>query len=590
MVEQGGMKPVVNLRRFLESLEKNGELKRISVEVNPELEITEIATRVVREKGPALFFERVKGAKYPLVINLFGSEKRMEWALGRHPQAIGEELAAFLERLNPPSLQKLWQGRRTLLRFQKMRTKTVGSAPCQEVTEPPDLSQLPIMKCWPEDGGRFLTFPLVITHDLETGIRNVGLYRMHLYSKDSTGMHWQIQKGGGFHYDRAEKQGRDLPVSVVIGADPILLFASMAPLPEGFDEVAFSGFLRGEPTRMVPAKTNPHLVPAEAEFVLEGVVPQKERALEGPFGDHFGHYSHAAPFPVFHVNTVTRRKNPIYIAAVVGKPPQEDKYMGNAVQDMFLPLIRLMHPEIRDLWAYSEAGFHNLLVVSVEQRYGKEALKTGLGLLGEGQLSLTKCMILVDSGVDVKNFSAVLRQIDRNFDPAYDFLLLPGVPLDTLDFTSFTMNLGSKMILDATTKPRGDGKKDLRFRDPRSVDERIQAWKKWEETLLVVQVADHGRAVVENLVKQELGQVKIVAAVSPDVDLDNRESLLWGIFTRFDAARDICFTRSELRGACPIHRGVLGIDATFKKGYPLPIEMDPQITEGVTRRWPEYRI
>lgn len=586
-----------DLQSFLTALERQKELKRIKVEVDPALEITEIATRVVRNEGPALLFEKVKGSPYPLAINIFGSSRRIELALGCPPAKLGEDLARLAQSANPPQWLGLWKSRKTIRKMLNMRVARAWTgAHSQEILEEPHLDTLPVLTCWPKDAGRFITFGLVMTEHPRTKIRNTGLYRIQVFNQRSTGMHWQIQKGGGFHYNEAEKRGQPLPLAVVLGADPYLLMAAIAPLPEGMDEVAFSGFLRRSPMKMVKSKTLPMKVPAEAEFILEGLVKPTERAMEGPFGDHFGHYSQAAPFPVFHVQQVTRRKNPIYLAAVVGKPPQEDRYLGDAMQEIMGPLIRMIKPEVQDLWAYYEAGFHNLLVVGVHQRYGKEAFKTGLGILGEGQLSLTKCMILVDASVNVRDFHAVMQALQQNFDASEDVLLLPGVPLDTLDFTSYTMNLGSKMILDATRKPKA---RPVRKASPgtgavqtlKEKDHRIMGWRLWDETLLVVQVRQEGRSILEGLVRDPaLEGVKMIAVVSPDIDLEDRESTIWGIFTRFDCARDVVFSETRLVGPVARYGGRLGIDATFKPGYPEPLEMNEEVREKVTARWASYGI
>ena len=458
---------------------------------------------------------------------------------------------------------------------------------------------LPILQLWPGDGGRFVTFPLVFTEDPDTHKRNLGLYRIHVYDAKTTGMHWQIGKGGGVHYHKAEKRGEGLEVAVAVGADPATLLAGVAPLPEGIDELAFAGFLRGRPTRMARARSLRMLVPADAEFVIEGVVPPGERRTEGPFGDHFGHYSHAAPFPVFHVRNVTHRRQPVFQASVVGKPPQEDKYMGEAVQDMFTGVLKVIHPEIVDLWAYFEAGFHNLLVVSVENRYAKEGMKTALGLMGTGQLSLTKAIVLVDADVDPRDRRQVFEAIARHFDPSEDFLLVPGVPLDTLDFTSGRMNLGSKMVIDAQSHSRpvgSSGGSAIASRpaaellttvpDPRAVDARVKDWRMAWGGMLVVQVAGDGRAVVEGLVRRpEYAAVKLIVAVSEDVPLADDDLLLWGIFTRFDCARDTVPAEVETRGAWTVCRGPLGFDATFKDGYPAPVENLPTVIERVDSWW-----
>jgi 4-hydroxy-3-polyprenylbenzoate decarboxylase len=575
----------------LDELDRRGDLRRIHVEVDPEHEITEIVCRVVREEGPALLFERVKGSAFPLAVNVLGARRRIEWALGRHPGELGQELYRLAQRINPPTLSRLYENRKTLWRALSMRTRKTRHGPCQDVMETPNLDRLPILKCWPEDGGRFFTLGLVLTRDPESKVGNLGIYRMQVFGPDRTGMHWQIMKGGGYHYHRAEQQNQPLDVAVVVGTDPALLLAAVAPLPEGFDEVAFAGLLRGRATEVTPGRTVDIQVPAHADFILEGQVPPNEREPEGPFGDHFGHYSHRSLFPVFHINTITRRRDAIFTASIVGQPPQEDRYLGDAVQEMTGPLLKLIHPEVRDLWAYYEAGFHNLLVVAVEERYEKEAFKTALGLFGTGQLALTKAIVLVSGNVDVRSFDAVLDSIREHFDPAEDFLLLPGVPLDTLDFTSFKLNLGSKMILDATSKGKAPQSSPLPSIDPRSLDRRVRSFRVLGDTMLVVQVEEEPRDVVQYLVtRPELKPLKIIAAVSPDIDLNDHERLLWGIFTRFDAARDVVFAESSLRGAWPVHRGCLGIDSSFKPGYPNAIVMDPDVVERVNRRWGEYGI
>jgi 4-hydroxy-3-polyprenylbenzoate decarboxylase len=579
------------LQSFLSLLERHGELARIPVEVDPVLEITEIAIRAVKAHKPALLFERVKGSPYPAALNLLASDKRVELALGRHPQQIGAEIKRLLEAAMPPRPQRLLEEWRVLGRVLAMAPRCVTRAACQEIIEAPQLERLPILQCWPKDAGKFLTCGLVVTYDPETCARNIGIYRLQVVGPDQTLMHWQIQKGGGFHYWKAEQQGRVLPVAVAIGTDPILTIAAVAPLPEGIDELAFAGFLRGRAVPITGGKSQPMAVPAEAEFILEGTVAPGERRPEGPFGDHFGHYSHPAPFPVFRIEKLTRRRHPIYAAQVVGKPPQEDRYIGSAVQEMMLPMAKLIHPELRDLWAYYETGFHSLAVASVRNRFGKEGMKTALGLMGTGQMALTKCIILVDDQTDARDFTAVLHALRDRFDPSRDFLLLPGVPFDTLDFTSFTPNLGSKMVLDAS---RCEGPA---IRHPAKVDEaqvtslhpRIRRTRLLEGALLAVQVQGAGRDVLEVLVKAPaLSSVTLVAIVSEDVDLGDQESLLWGLFTRFDPARDVLFADTELKGAWPVYRGVLGIDATFKAGYPDPVLMDERVVELVNRRWAQY--
>jgi 3-polyprenyl-4-hydroxybenzoate decarboxylase len=332
-------------------------------------------------------------------------------------------------------------------------------------------------------------------------------------------------------------------------------------------------------------------VPAQAEFVLEGVVPPNVRRTEGPFGDHFGHYSEAAEFPIFQVRTITRRRNPVYPATVVGKPPQEDKFIGDATQEVLKPLARLIHPELTDLWAYFEAGFHNLLVVSVETRYEREPLKTALGLLGTGQLALTKAIVLVDPDVNVRSFARVLQAIRRNFEVQQDIQVIARAPVDTLDFTggATTPTGGGKLIIDATGRGAAPDTAiplpgDLSAIAPGAMRSRFV-----EQTLLVVQVENEPRRALEALVASPLlFKVKMIAVVSPDIDIYDDTSLLWGIFTRFDPAQDIVFTGAELRGPVPAYSGVMGIDASLKSTYPRPLVMDPDVIQKVDRRWGEY--
>jgi len=587
------------LGEFVAACEAKGDVKRITREVDWRYEVTEIACREAKAEGPLLLFDNVRGAKFPLAVNVLSARRRIEWALGRTSRAVGAEIEEIFHALPPKAVSDLWQLRRHAGRVLASRPKRLASGPAQELSLGADLSSLPVLQLWPGDGGKFITFPLVFTEDPESHKRNLGIYRIQLYDQKTTGMHWQIGKGGGFHFHKAEQRGAALDVAVAVGADPATLLSAVAPLPEGIDEVAFAGFLRGRPTRLARARTMNMLVPADAEFVIEGTVPPGERRNEGPFGDHFGHYSHAAPFPVFHVKEVTHRRAPLFQASVVGKPPQEDKFMGEAVQDMFTGVLKVIHPEIVDLWAYFEAGFHNLLAVAVENRYAKEGMKTALGLMGTGQLSLTKIIVLVDADVNPRDRRQVFEAIARHFDVSEDLLLVPGVPLDTLDFTSGRMNLGSKMVIDAQSHARAVGSSGgsataarppaallTTVSDPRAFDARVKAWRlAWGGTL-VVQAAGEGRAVAESLVRRsEYADVKLLAVVSPDVPLEDDELLLWGIFTRFDCARDVIPAATETRGAWTVCRGPLAIDATMKDGYPAPVENLPEVIAAVDGWW-----
>jgi len=577
--------PFGDLQSFVQILESRGQLKRVRAEVDPILEAGEIAQRVVAEGGPALLFEHPRGADKPLVMNLFGSMERIRMALGRDPGEIGRELLQTVQRLNPPTLSAAWQGRHVFRRLLNMRPSRTSHAISQEVVEAPDLSRLPIIQCWPGDAGRFITWGMVITHHPKTGRRNLGLYRLQMFGNTQTGMHWQSMKGGRGHFWEAERTGSDLEVAVVIGADPILMMSSILPLPEDVDEIGFAGFLRGKSVLMVRAKTLNMMVPAYAEIILEGTVPAGVRRMEGPFGDHFGHYSEASEFPVFNIRTVTRRRNALYAATVVGKPPQEDKFLGIASGEMLGPLIQLIHPNVVDLSAYVGAGFHNLLVAAVKERHPKEVLKTAMALLGTGQLSLTKVLVLVRADRDPRDFRGVLRDIGERFDPENHMWLLPFAPLDTLDFTSFTLHVGSKLVIDAcgeAVRPTPSSAEDYG-----RLDSRIEKWKLLDGGFLVVTVQKDPRAVLQAII-DSAPNIRFVVAVSSDVNLDDDENLQWGIFTRFDPARDMIFSEQTFVGARPVYRGVIGIDATWKSGYPRPLEMDESTVRLVDRRWDEY--
>jgi 4-hydroxybenzoate decarboxylase subunit C len=604
------------LTQFLTRLEREGELQRIRVEVDPYLEIPQIAIRALLEGRKALLFENVKGSRFPLAMNFLASDRRIRIALGMNPEELGHNILNVAEQLMPPKPRNLWNAARPLLsRAMGLRVKRTSPEEPRHFFDKPDLGQLPILQTWPEDAGKFITLPEVFTYDPRTSKRNIGMYRMQIMGPAITGMHWQIQKGGGFHYFNAEQMNRPLEIAVAVGTDPALLLSAVAPLPEGIDEVMFAGFLRGHSTSMTRGKSISIDVPTYAEFILEGRVPPYQRHREGPFGDHFGHYSHAGDFPTFEISAITHLAKPVFAATVVGKPPMEDKWLGDANQLILGPLVRLTHPEVSSVWAFYEAGFHNLLSIAMEPRYAREAMKSALALTNDGQLSLTKCAVVVNTDVDNRDFRSILRSIRDNFDPHYDLILLTNTAMDTLDFTSFQMNLGSKMVIDATRKPdatASGGKYPPRTenvfvaRTGRSIDNlsnidsRIRESKTFEDTLLVVKLetlngsqAIAGREVIQKLVSSENVErlprgTKIVATVSEDVDLNSDMEVMWGIFTRFDAARDVLFSNTTLAGSVAVNEGIMGIDATWKPGYPNPCVMPEEIVKKVESRWSEY--
>lgn len=458
------MKPgLKNLRDFIALLEKEGELIRIQHPVDAELEITEIADRVSKMPGggKALLFENVKGSKMPVLINAMGSYKRMALAMGGHRiEEAAEEITEFLELKGLP---KTFSGKAKLLGkvidLSRIPPKIVSSGPCQEIVLKGDavkLSEIPILKCWPHDGGRFITFPMVITKDPDTGTRNVGMYRMHVYDDKSTGMHWQTQKDGALHLLKKKRTGRRIEVAVAIGADPASVFSGVVPLPYGVDEFLFAGFLRKAPVELVKCKTIDLEVPAESEIVLEGYVDAEDLRPEGPFGDHTGVYTPVELFPTFHVECITMRKDPVYFTTIVGKPPMEDYYMGKAIEKTFLPILKKQLPELVDMNFPMEGTFNNAVIVSIDKLYPHQAKKVAHAIWGLGQLSFTKFIIIVDKTVDVHDISAVGLAIFNNIDPKRDMFFVDG-PVDTLNHASPERDFGSKVGMDATSKLKEEG-------------------------------------------------------------------------------------------------------------------------------------
>ena len=579
---------MTTLRGFLDALRMRGDLVEVEAPVDPRFEMSEIAQRLVQQQGPAVLFRRPAGFDMPVAMNLLGTPQRLALALGREPSAIAAELDAFLADAVPPKLSLLWHHRHLVRRTLATRLKKVPHAPWRQWSGPPQLTRLPVITCWPKDAGPFITWPLVGTRHPQRGDDNLGLYRMQVFGDDETGMHWQLGKGGAFHHDAAERREQDLPVMVALSAEPVLLLAGMLPLPEGVSELAFAGFLRGTPTRVVRLE-NGMWAPAEAEIVLEGVVPAGVSRLEGPFGDHYGHYSSAADFPVFRVKRMHRRRDAIYVAAVVGKPPQEDMVLGAAAQEMFLPLLRMTRPEIRDAWAHYETGFHALFTISMRPRYEKESLKTAFSILGEGQVALTKCCIVVREDVDCRDVRAVLAEMRRRFVPSRDVLIAHATSADTLDFTGPRMNHGSKMVVDLTG-PELDARTHPTLPDLAARIDGVLSQKLVSDAALLLRVRPGaGRRAIEAAVRDPgVAHLPVIVALSEDVDLDDDTSWLWGWFTRFDPASDVVFAHSELRGPVPVHRGPMGIDATWKSGYPEPLEMPADVVRRVSERWTEY--
>jgi 4-hydroxy-3-polyprenylbenzoate decarboxylase len=441
------------LHEFIAELDRRGELRRVGEPIDPVLEMAEIADRVVKAGGPALLFERPKGYQIPVVMNLFGSMRRMAWALRvEEIEQVARRIDELVHLAPPETLAGKVKMLPRLARLAAAAPRLVRSGHCQEVIEEePRLDRLPILQCWPGDGGRFVTLPMVFTRHPETKARNVGMYRMQVFDERTTGMHWHLHRGGAKHYFEYERRGEEMPVAVALGGDPALIYAATAPVPEDMDEVTFAGYLRGRAVDMVKCRSNDLEVPAGAEIVIEGHVHPRERRREGPFGDHTGYYSAADDYPVFHVDCLTRRSDAIYPATIVGRPPMEDCYLGKATERIFLPLLRTQLPEVVDLELPVEGIFHNLAIVSIRKRYPGHARKVMHALWGLGQAAFTKIIIVVDEDVNVHDRGEVIWRVGNHIDPERDVTFVRG-PVDVLNFASDQPNYGSKMGIDATRK------------------------------------------------------------------------------------------------------------------------------------------
>src|SRR6266436_5227911 len=438
-----------NLRSFLDLLRREKDLISIDTEVDPYLELAEIHRRVIGRGGPALLFTRVKGSNYPVVTNLFGTTKRIELAFGPKPEQFVKESVSVAEALLPPQRSELWKHRSLVRDFLKLGTKTVSRGPVTEVIDRPgNLTDLPVLTTWQEDGGPFITLPLVYTEHPITKKHNLGIYRMQVYDAQTAGLHWQIQKGGGFHYHAAEEMNQSLPVTVFLGGPPALIISAIAPLPEDVPELILASLLGGEKLRLTKSPiAGGHRLVAEAEFALIGHAQPHERRPEGPFGDHYGYYSLQHEYPVFHCDAIAHRRDAVYPATVVGKPKQEDFFIGDYLQSLLSPLFPLVMPGVRDLWSYGETGFHSLAAAIVRERYTREALVAGFRILGEGQLALTKFLLLTDTPQDLHDFPHLLEHVLARFNPATDLFIFANVSMDTLDYTSGKVNEGSKAVM-----------------------------------------------------------------------------------------------------------------------------------------------
>ena len=558
-----------NLSGWIDKLRKEDAVVDIHAPVDPHLELAEIHRRVIQEGGPVLFFHNVKGSSFPVVTNLFGTTKRVDHAFGKDPQNVVKDLVELIQR---PKFSLFWEKRKTLKRLLKIGTKMRSRAPVLDVDATSrGLSALPMLTSWPEDGGPFITLPLVYTEPLHKGSPNLGMYRIQRHSDNKLGLHFQIGKGGGFHLYEAEEANQPLPVSIFVGGPPATILSAIAPLPENVPELLLASMVQGKTLDQCRSNGHPHPLIGESDFAILGEARPHERMDEGPFGDHYGYYSLKHPFPVFHLKKLYHRKNAIWPATIVGKPRQEDFYIGEYLQKLLSPLFPVVMPGVKDLWSYGETGFHSLAAAIVKERFAKEAMTSAFRILGEGQLSLTKFLILTNQPVDLSNFKQVLSTVLERFSPETDLYIFSNLSLDTLDYTGPKLNNGSRGVLLGL----GDPKRRLRS-DTTGIPYKCGVYC---PGCLVVETGEP--------INVE-GFPLVIRVDSIEETLQSDETFLWTVFTRFEPAADIHFDnptifRHHIVASLPIR-----IDARMKPSYPKVVEVDPITKALVDKRWSEY--
>ena len=578
-----------DLRAFLAQLERDGSLVTVDAPVDPRLEVAEIHRRVIAAGGPALLFTNVKGSRHRLVTNLFGTARRAELAFGERPLRLIKRLVQLVETLVPPTPAKLWGARDVGLELLKVGMRSVSAGPVTErVTRDVRLDVLPVITSWPEDGGPFITLPLVYTtHPTRHG-HNLGMYRMQVHDHRSTGMHWQIGKGGGYHYAVAEALGQPLPATVMLGGPPALILSAIAPLPENVPELLLASLLAGQRLRQVHG-AGPHPIVADAEFALIGEVQPGIRRGEGPFGDHYGYYSLQHDYPVFTVKELAHRADAIYPATVVGKPRQEDFFIGDLLQELLSPLFPVVMPAVETLWSYGETGYHSLAAAIVKQRYAREAMASAFRILGEGQLSLTKFLLVTDRAVDVRNFKATLEHVLARTRVETDLYVFSNLSMDTLDYTGPEVNKGSKGVWMGLGEPvRSLPREFTAAVVPAGVaDVRVYCGG-----CLVVQAPAYQQetGAAARLAKDPAFAAWPLVVLSDDAARATRSDMnfLWTTFTRFEPAADITAADQRIVRNHVSYAGPVVIDARMKPWYPKELFCDPDTGRLVDGRWGEY--
>ena len=578
-----------DLRSFVDELRGADELVEIEAEVSPDLELAEIHRRVIAAGGPALLFRKVAGCAFPLVTNLFGTAKRVERAFGRRPEELVRRAAALPDELLPPSLGKLWQQRDLMGSLLKVGTKTRRAGPiCEVVERPPQLGRIPGLQTWPRDGGRFLTLPLVYTEPPGGGPPNLGMYRIQLYSETQTGLHCQIGKGGGFHLAEAEERGEALPVNVHVGGPPAAILGAIAPLPEGVPELLLASLALGERLPLAQNPAGPLPLLAKAELALVGAVEPGARHPEGPFGDHYGYYSELHDYPLLDVHALVRRADPIVPATVVGKPRQEDFFLGDYLQELLSPLFPRVMPGVKDLWSYGETGYHSLAGAVVRERYEREAMAHAFRILGEGQLSLTKFLLLTDGNVDLRDFKATLMHVLARADFRTDLFLFANLSMDSLDYAGPRINRGGKGVLLGT----GDPVRELPGSYSGSASALVRDVRVYCPGVLVVETAPQAEAPdAPALVAADPAFADwplVVLSDEAERAVRSTANFLWTTFTRFDPAADITAREVRLVHNHASMTAPIVLDARMRPGYPEELFCDEETAALVGKRWNEY--
>jgi UbiD family decarboxylase len=580
-----------DLRAFLDQLRRDADVAVVEAEVDPRLEAAEIHRRVIAAGGPALLFTRVRGADVPLATNLFGTARRAELAFGKRPGRLIRRLVDLAQNLMPPTAGKLWGARDVAFEALRIGLARRSRGPVTEVvTGDVRLDRLPALTCWPQDGGPFVTLPLVYTeHPDRPGHSNLGMYRLHVQDARTTGMHWQIGKGGGFHHAVAEGRGESLPVTVFLGGPPALILAAIAPLPENVPELMLASLVAGRRLERCPGP-GPHPLVASAEMALVGHVPAGLRQPEGPFGDHYGYYSLRHDYPVFRVLTLCRRRDAIYPATVVGKPRQEDFFIGDLLQELLSPLFPLVMPGVLDLWSYGETGYHSLAAAVVRERYKREAMASAFRILGEGQLSLTKFLLVTDRPVDLRDFRATLEHVLERTNPQTDLYVFSNLAMDTLDYTGPAVNEGSKGVWLGLGEPVRALPREFRpraFPPPEVTGVRVFCGG-----CLVVggppADADPGAAARLAAHPAFAGWPLVVLTDEPNRAAASPMNFLWTTFTRFEPAADVHSAATRVVRHHVVHEPPVLIDARRKPSFPREVSCDPDTAALVSRRWAEY--